>query len=137
MSDRKKTGYSPLNAESSRDITIDVMFAYANEKINILPSVFSIFIPRHIQPHNNGGVWFYFGRPCVRPSVRPLVVRLSVRISFPDDNLSKHQWIFTKLSMCIDIVEIWFRIAKGQNSFKFWSSYLPDTRPYFRFQTII
>ena len=24
---------------------------------------------------------------------------------FPDDNLSKYQWIFTKLGMCIDIVE--------------------------------
>ena len=32
-----------------------------------------------------------------------------------DDNLSKCQWIFTKLSMCIDIVEIWFRIADGQS----------------------
>ena len=31
--------------------------------------------------------------------------------SFPDDNLSKHQWIFTKLDMCIHIVEIWFGIA--------------------------
>ena len=41
-------------------------------------------------------------------SVRPSVVRPSVRISFPDDNLSKHQWIFTKLGTCIDIVEIWF-----------------------------
>ena len=42
-------------------------------------------------------------------------VRLSsVRLSFPDDNLSKHQWIFTKLDMCIDIVEIWFGIANGQ-----------------------
>ena len=36
--------------------------------------------------------------------------------SFPDDNLSKHQWIFTKLGMCIDIVEIWFWIANGQIS---------------------
>ena len=26
--------------------------------------------------------------------------------SFPDDNLSKYQLIFTKLSMCIDIVEL-------------------------------
>ena len=34
----------------------------------------------------------------------------SIRFSFPDDNLSKHQWIFTKLGMCIDIVEIWFGI---------------------------
>ena len=34
--------------------------------------------------------------------------------SFPDDNLNKHQWIFTKLGVCIDIVEIWFGIANGQ-----------------------
>ena len=33
---------------------------------------------------------------------------------FPDDNLSKHQWIFTKLGMCIDIMEIWFGMANGQ-----------------------
>ena len=41
-----------------------------------------------------------------------LIVRLSVRLcmsvfSFPDDNLSDCQWIFTKLGMRIDIVEIW------------------------------
>ena len=30
----------------------------------------------------------------------------SIHFSFPDDNLSRHQWIFTKLGMCIDIVEI-------------------------------
>ena len=46
------------------------------------------------------------------PSVCPLVSRsafcLSIHFLFPDDNLSKHQWIFTKLGMCIDIVEIWF-----------------------------
>ena len=39
-----------------------------------------------------------------------LDVRVSVRqvvcISFSDDNLSKHQWNFTKFGMCIDIVEI-------------------------------
>ena len=39
---------------------------------------------------------------------------MSVRVSFPDDNLSNHQWIFSKLGMCIDIVEIWFVIANGQ-----------------------
>ena len=49
-------------------------------------------------------------------SVRPSVVRPFVPFSFPDDNLSKHQWIFTKLGMCIDIVEIWFRIFNGQIS---------------------
>ena len=57
-------------------------------------------------PHDSGGVlWFHVGRPCVsvRPSVHSSVVGPSVRFSFPDDNLSKHQWIFTKLGMCIDI----------------------------------
>ena len=36
--------------------------------------------------------------------------------SFLDDNFSKYQWIFTKLGMCIDIVEFWFGIANGQIS---------------------
>ena len=59
----------------------------------------------------------------VHPSIHQSVVRpsvcLSVHISFLDDNLSKHQWIFTKLGMCIDIVEIWFGIAIGQISSNF------------------
>ena len=55
--------------------------------------------------------------------------------SFPDDNMSKHQWIFTKLGMCIDIVEIWFGIANGQIS-SIFDSYLPETRSYFCFWTI-
>ena len=38
----------------------------------------------------------------------------SISFSFPDDNLSKHQWNFTKLGMCIDIVEILFGIINGQ-----------------------
>ena len=33
-------------------------------------------------------------------SIRPSVVRPSIHFSFPDDNLSKHQWIFTKLGIC-------------------------------------
>ena len=56
----------------------------------------------------------------------------SVRFSFPDDNLSKHQWIFTKLGMCIDIVEIWFGIANGQISSKFSELSARDT-PIFSF----
>ena len=35
---------------------------------------------------------------------------------FPNENLSKCQWIFTKLSMCIDIMEIWFGITNGQTA---------------------
>ena len=46
-------------------------------------------------------------------------VCLSVRQSFSDDNLSKHRWIFTKLGMWIDIVEIWFGIANGQTLLNF------------------
>ena len=46
-------------------------------------------------------------------SFRQSYVHLSV-FSFPDINLSKRQWIFTKLGMCIDIVEIWFGFANGQ-----------------------
>ena len=46
-------------------------------------------------------------------SFRPSISRTSVSFSFPDDNLSKHQLIFFKLGMCIDIVQIWFGIANG------------------------
>ena len=44
----------------------------------------------------------------------------SIRFSFLDDNLSKHQWIFFKLGVCIDIVEIWFGVAIGQISSIFY-----------------
>ena len=33
---------------------------------------------------------------------------------FPDNNLSKCQWICTKFGMRIDIIEIWFWIVHGQ-----------------------
>ena len=39
--------------------------------------------------------------------------------SFPDDNFSKYQWIFTKLAVCIDVVEICFGIDDGQISSMF------------------
>ena len=32
---------------------------------------------------------------------------------FPDNNLSKYQWIFTKLGICIDIVEICLGVLMG------------------------
>ena len=34
--------------------------------------------------------------------------------SFLDNNLSKYQWIFTKLGMCTDIVEILYQMSNGQ-----------------------
>ena len=53
--------------------------------------------------------------------------------SFPDDNLSKCQWIFTKLGSGVESVEVWFGIANGQISLIF-NSYLPTTRLYFCFR---
>ena len=71
-------------------------------------------------------LWFHVGRPCTRPCVRPSAVRPSVRFSFfVDDNLSKHQWIFTKRGMCIDIVEIWFWVVNGQISSNFYGVVCP------------
>ena len=59
-------------------------------------------------------------------SVCPSVRRMSVRPFFvPDGNLSKRQWIFTKLGVCIDIVEIWFGMANGQISSNFYGVICP------------
>ena len=71
---------------------------------------------------------------------RQILTELSARdtpiFSFLDDNLSKHQWIFTKLGTCIDIVEIWFGIANWQISSNFDGSNLFETRLYFHFRTM-
>ena len=61
-----------------------------------------------------GGDGEYYGFTSVRLSVRLSVSRTSICISFPDDNLSKHEWIFTKLGMCIDIVEIGLGLLMGK-----------------------
>ena len=53
--------------------------------------------------------------------------------SFPDDNLSKRQWIFTKLGMCIDVVEIWFGIANGQILSDFDGVFCPRHAHIFNF----
>ena len=54
---------------------------------------------------------------------------------FPDGKLNKGQWILIKLSMCIDILEIWFEIANGKISAIF-DSYLPITCTCLHFQAI-
>ena len=46
-----------------------------------------------------------------RQTFTELSARDTPIFSFPDDNLSKPQWIFTKLGVCIDIVKVWFGIA--------------------------
>ena len=64
----------------------------------------------------------------------PSVIRPSI-FSFPDDNLSKCQWIFTKLNVSIDIVEIWFGVVDEQIS-SIFDSYLSAICLYFHFQMI-
>ena len=48
--------------------------------------------------------------PDVWQSYMPAIIR----IFFQDNNLSKSQWILTKLDMYIDIVELCLGIAHGQ-----------------------
>ena len=68
----------------------------------------------------------YYSFPLdVRVSVSRSYALQSVRFSFPDDNFSKHQWIFTKLGVCIDIVELWFGIAHGRISSNFYGVVCP------------
>ena len=55
----------------------------------------------------------------VHVSVSPSIIHLSVFL-FLDNNLSKYQWIFTKLGVCIDIMEI-------ANFVNFLPSYRPST----------
>ena len=67
----------------------------------------------------------------VHPYVRQSYICPSLHLCFVlHDNLSKLQWIFTKLGMCIDIVEIGFPIANGQIMSNF-DGYLPKTHTYF------
>ena len=75
----------------------------------IKEKVLSFFFQYFYTPSHDSGrvLWFHLGHLCVRPSVH---------ILFQDDNMSKHQWIFTKLGICIDILEICFGIANGQIS---------------------
>ena len=85
-----------------------------------LEKILILFISRHTI------VAGYYGFTLdVHMSVRPSISRPSVRFSFPDDDLSKHQWIFTKLGVCIDIVDIWFGNANGQISSNFYGVICP------------
>ena len=62
-------------------------------------------------------------------------VSQSILFLFPDNNLSKHQWIFTKLAMCIDIVEIGLGLLMG-NFRQFLTELSAGDTPYFHFRTI-
>ena len=66
-------------------------------------------------------------------SIHPSVLGMSVHLFFIS---GWYQWVFSKLGMCINIMEIWFGIANGQISSSF-DSYLPSRCLYFRFWTMI
>ena len=70
----------------------------------------------------------------VQTSVHQSVVRPSIFL-FTNNYLNKCKQIFTKLGMCIDIIEIWFGIAYAQ-ILSIFDSCLPATCPYFHLQKI-
>ena len=59
-------------------------------------------------------IWFGIADGQILSNFDRVICPRHTQFSFPDDNLSKLQWIFTKLGMYIGIVEIWFGIAKGK-----------------------
>ena len=66
-----------------------------------------------------------------RQFLREFSARDMSEFSFPDDNFSKFQSIFTKLVVIIDVVTILFGFADGNFFVIFWQSYLPAIFPYF------
>ena len=58
-------------------------------------------------------IWFGIANRQSSSNFDGVICLRHAHFSFLNDNLSKHQWIFTKLGMYIDIVEIWFGIANG------------------------
>ena len=85
----------------------------ANSKHPDQPAEINSLI-RIFMPHHTIVVGYYGFMLDVHVSVHLSVSRTSLCFSFLDVNLSKHQRIFTKLGMYIDIMEIWFGIANGQ-----------------------
>ena len=61
---------------------------------------FIFFIPRHTIVAGYYGFTLDIHVSAVRPSVSQPYARPSVRISFPDDNLSKHQYVFSTKLVC-------------------------------------
>ena len=69
-----------------------------------------------------------------RQFLTALFARDMLIFSFPDENLSKHQWIFTKLGMCTELWRSGLGLLMGK--FHQFLTELPETCPYFRFWTI-
>ena len=52
---------------------------------------------------------------------------------FLDNNLGRSQWIFTKLDVCIDVVESWFGMGKFHQFVSELSAHDMITAGYYRF----
>ena len=96
-----------INGSIHSDLLDSVQANIAQDKREYQENTFC-FIPCHMIVAG-----YYRFTLEVRVSICQLYVRPSV-FRFPDDNFSKHQWIFTKLGMCIDIVETRFRMLMGK-----------------------
>ena len=81
-------------------LTVQLLFWCQNNLFAVPVTELLLFIPHHTIVAG-----YYVFTLDVRVSIRLsvewmsvcLFVHPSISISFPDDNLSKHQWIFTKL----------------------------------------
>ena len=75
-------------------------------------------ISNNTATHGSGRVlWYHVGCPCVCLSYAHLYFHYrTITI--------KYQWIFTRVGMFIDIMEIWFGIANGQMSSIFSSPFV-------------
>ena len=51
-------------------------------------------------------IWFGIANWQILSFLTELSVSDMSDVLFPDDNLNKYQWIFIKLGMCIDILQI-------------------------------
>ena len=55
-------------------------------------------------------IWFGIANRQISSIFTELFAHDMSVFSFLDDKFSKYQWIFKKLGVCIDIVEIWFKL---------------------------
>ena len=60
-------------------------------------------------------IWFWIANWQILLIFADLSARHTSIFSFLKVNLSEYQWIFTKLGMCIDILEIWFVLYFREN----------------------
>ena len=102
---------------------------------SVLPSVFSFLeqiFTKLGMCIDSVEIWFGIANRQISSILTELSARDTSIFLFLDDNLSKCQWIFTKLHTFVCALILW-RSGSGLLMGKF---YLPGTHPYFPFRTI-